>query len=303
MVIVLSIALCLALLGFGFYFYKFKEKKQFVRTYKDLIKDVKDLTTERNGIQKKINENKIEIEKVEQHLEFLKKQQEAAEELAGKELELEREKRIAEFTEELNKEYEDLRSKSNVEQLQHELQILNSSIENAKKTMKIWGEETRKFLEESDFQKFHSIILDPTELKDVEIIKKFAPTLNRPDAFFKLIWAEYYQKKLQKLCKDLQVEKVCGIYAITNVKTKAKYVGQSVNIADRFKTHVKTGLGVGSTAYKTNKFYHAMFTEGPENFTFELIEACPQEKLNERDKYWIDFFDTVNNGYNSKAGG
>lgn len=303
MIIILSIALCLSLIGFGFCFYKFKQKNQFVKEYKELVKDVKDLASEKNSLQKEIENNKAEKGKVEQQLAVLNEQRKAAEELAGKELELEREKRIAEFNKQLEEELATIRATSNVEKARRELQILQSSIDNAKKTMQVWGEETRKFQEESDFINFHRIVLTDADIKDVEVIRDFAPRLNRPEAFFKLIWAEYYQKLLQKLCKDLNAEKTCGIYAITNIKTKAKYIGQSINIAERWKSHVKAGLGVGSTAYKTNKFYHAMFTDGPESFTFEILEECPQEKLNEREKYWIDFFDTVNNGYNSKIGG
>jgi len=46
-----------------------------------------------------------------------------------------------------------------------------------------------------------------------------------------------------------------------------------------------------------------MRDEGIWNFTFELIEECSKEQLNEREKYYINFFSTEKLGYNQKAGG
>lgn len=42
---------------------------------------------------------------------------------------------------------------------------------------------------------------------------------------------------------------------------------------------------------------------GVENFYLEILEECPKEKLNEREIYWIDYFDSFNNGYNGTTGG
>lgn len=46
-----------------------------------------------------------------------------------------------------------------------------------------------------------------------------------------------------------------------------------------------------------------MLETGVENFTFEIIEECAPEELNEREKFWIDYFDTKTFGYNVTAGG
>jgi len=39
---------------------------------------------------------------------------------------------------------------------------------------------------------------------------------------------------------------------------------------------------------------------GIENFTFEVIEECPQEKLNQREDYWQDFYNAKEYGYSIK---
>lgn len=42
---------------------------------------------------------------------------------------------------------------------------------------------------------------------------------------------------------------------------------------------------------------------GIENFTFEIIEECSEEQLNNRERYWIAYYDTYHNGYNRTVGG
>ena len=76
-----------------------------------------------------------------------------------------------------------------------------------------------------------------------------------------------------------------------------------MNIGERWAEHVKAGLGIGSTAYQTNKFYKAMYENGPESFTFTVIEFCTKEELNEKEKYWISFYNAVSFGFNTQSGG
>ena len=45
-----------------------------------------------------------------------------------------------------------------------------------------------------------------------------------------------------------------------------------------------------------------MEKDGIENFTFELLEEVSKDKLSEREKYWIQFYDTVKYGMNEKVG-
>jgi group I intron endonuclease len=79
------------------------------------------------------------------------------------------------------------------------------------------------------------------------------------------------------------------------------YIGQSVNIKDRWGSHIKAGLGAESAT--RNKLYLAMSTFGVENFTFEILEECSSEQLNEREKFYIEFYDSANYGYNVTRGG
>jgi len=90
-------------------------------------------------------------------------------------------------------------------------------------------------------------------------------------------------------------EKISGIYLWTNIINDKKYVGCSVNIYARWDAHLET-LKLGCT----RKFYNALRKYGSENFKKEIIEVLPPIKkvLKEREDYYIDFYDSIKNGYN-----
>ena len=82
-----------------------------------------------------------------------------------------------------------------------------------------------------------------------------------------------------------------GIYKITNKLNKKSYIGQSIHIERRWQEHQKPS--------STSKISQAISQYGVDNFTFEIIEVCSFEQLNERENYWINFYNTVNPyGYN-----
>jgi group I intron endonuclease len=93
---------------------------------------------------------------------------------------------------------------------------------------------------------------------------------------------------------------VCGIYKITNLITGEHYIGQSKNIDDRWKAHCKCGLGIDASA--TNALYNSMQRDKVWNFTFELLEECPLEQLNEKEAFWIDTYKSNIYGLNIQSG-
>lgn len=91
-----------------------------------------------------------------------------------------------------------------------------------------------------------------------------------------------------------------GIYSITNLINNKKYIGQSIDIENRFVRH-KCELRKGRHVNK--HLQHAWNKYGENNFKFEIIEICSKTSLNNRECYWISFYDTLNNGYNLDRGG
>lgn len=156
----------------------------------------------------------------------------------------------------------------------------------------------RKF-EAEHKQDFYRLIIPEKDVQDIKQIKKCVPYFkDNGEALNKLIYKIYYERPYNDLINRIFGQRgvVCGIYKITNIQNNMCYVGQSVNIADRFKQHIKCGTGADGSASR-NKLYEAMSTVGIENFTFEIIEECPREALNEREDYWQDFFQAKEFGY------
>lgn len=91
-----------------------------------------------------------------------------------------------------------------------------------------------------------------------------------------------------------------GIYKYQN-KTNGKiYIGQSLDINRRYQQHLYDAT---HRADRGSGVDLAIKKYGIENFDFSIVEECPVEKLDERERYWIAFYDSYNKGYNRTPGG
>lgn len=148
---------------------------------------------------------------------------------------------------------------------------------------------------------FYSLHLTQLEQDTIALIEDLKPRLPEPRVLCMLIWTTFYQKQMTSLCNNILGSNiVCGIYKITNKKSGLCYIGQATNCADRWKQHVKCGLGIDTPAQ--NKLYKAMQKDGIINFTFELLEKCSKSELNEKEKYYISLYQSYDYGYNSTGG-
>lgn len=91
-----------------------------------------------------------------------------------------------------------------------------------------------------------------------------------------------------------------GIYKYQNKLNDKIYIGQSVDITRRYEQHIydaknrpERGTGVDLAIRKY----------GIENFDFSIIEECSVNLLDERERYWIAYYDSYQNGYNRSPGG
>lgn len=85
--------------------------------------------------------------------------------------------------------------------------------------------------------------------------------------------------------------KISGIYKITS-PSKRIYIGQSSDLKERFRRYKHLYRSKSLT-----KLYRSFLKYGIDNHTFEIIEECSIELLNERERYWQDFYNV-----NSKKG-
>ena len=96
------------------------------------------------------------------------------------------------------------------------------------------------------------------------------------------------------------------IYKITNKINNKIYIGQTIRpVEDRWKRHINDALNNKLDTH----FARAIRYYQPKNFIVEIIDnATNQEELNKKEQYWIQYYNSINNGYNetdaiSKCGG
>lgn len=91
------------------------------------------------------------------------------------------------------------------------------------------------------------------------------------------------------------------IYLITNDINSKVYVGQTIQTLNkRFNGHCCYSKSDRSTNMYIKKAIHKY---GRDKFHITLLEECPINLLNEREKYWISFYNSYNEGYNLTKGG
>ena len=162
--------------------------------------------------------------------------------------------------------------------------------------------EANKRIELDKQQKdFYRLQLSELDIEEIKKIRSIELYLRQKEPLNKVIWKVYYEKPYTALIgRVIGNKKITGIYKITNLENGMCYVGQSVDIAERWKQHIKRGIGADPATQ--NKLYPAMLEQGVENFTFELLEECPGAQLTEREKFYTDFYKAQEFGYSIKKG-
>lgn len=175
-----------------------------------------------------------------------------------------------------------------ISQLAKEQQLVKTAVEARKRK----EEEENKIL-------FYMLQIPKKDLEDIQYLEDVADKLNSPEVLYKTIWKVYYEKPYNDLVGRVigDVDK-CGIYKITNTLNDKSYIGQSVSIKERWRQHIKRGCG--AEAPTRNKLYSAMLEDGVWNFSFELLEECPREELDQKEDFWQKYFDVINYGYSIK---
>lgn len=147
----------------------------------------------------------------------------------------------------------------------------------------------------------YRISLNAIDLQEIKHLKEVIPYLRNSRPISKIIWEAYFRAATNgMITRVVGAGPHTGIYRITNLLDGKCYVGQSVDIAERFRQHIKCGLGIDTP---NNILYKAMLQDGVENFAFEVLEECERSQLNTQEIYWIDYYKSQNFGYNMNKGG
>lgn len=86
--------------------------------------------------------------------------------------------------------------------------------------------------------------------------------------------------------------KLCGIYLIKNNINNKVYIGKSIDILGRWEQHMD--------AARLHKMDYDFYKDlvNIENFSFNILELCPEEELRQKEQFYITHFNSLETGYN-----
>ena len=196
--------------------------------------------------------------------------------------------------EESTKEYTNL-----IIQKQEELNKISQELVEAKAKQNAIVEANKRAEEVKQKEQFYKLNLSEIDIEEIKKLRSIIPYLRSAEPINKVIWKVYYEKSYTDLIGRVIGQGIhTGIYKITNIENQKCYIGQAVNIADRWKQHIKRGVGAETPT--RNKLYPAMYELGPEQFTFEILEECDKSLLDSREDYWQEFYQAKEFGYSIK---
>lgn len=205
----------------------------------------------------------------------------------------------------LKKEAEEERVREQLQELysKYEAEVLeyNDRMSLLTPRLKAVEEEMARSRAEEQKGYFYRINLTKNEISDISKLSDILLDLTNPQILGKLIYENYVRRPFSEMLKRvLEGQDVCGIYKITYIRTGESYIGKSTNIKRRWTEHVKSAYGVGTIAKST--LHTRMGKDGIQNYSFEVIEEVPKDKLSSSEKYYIELYNTKQQ-LNEREGG
>lgn len=312
--IVLAVAIIASVCAFiGYKVYSSKNVgiNQKKEEYNNIVKEIEKIKKEKEIKKEELENIKKEYNKESEKLaitkntdDCLKKEYQGRKELLASDYNNKKtallqaldamQKECNEKTEQAKTDYEAL-----VNEIVAQKEVLQQSIKEQQEIYRIAAEQNRKDQENEEKHYLHIPDIDKQEIMELNSV---CNKLRNPLPLYKAIYDIYYKTPLSTLTNDLAVKGISGIYKLTDKSNGKVYIGQSVDIGERWKQHIKRGCGAEIGTISGTKLYNAMMENGVWNFKFELLQECEKASLNKQEKYWIQYFNTVEYGYNMKAG-
>ena len=204
----------------------------------------------------------------------------------------------------INKEVVQLENNYNThkENLDRNISTLREELSDLKARREAYIEALKAEEKRQQDRAFYTINLTEENKEDIKILRSIEDKLHNSEALNRLIYDVFIKKPLGDLLLRIIGENTYGgIYKITNLDTQRAYIGRSTDIKKRLTEHVKGAFNISTIA--DQEIHRVMGREGVDKFSFEVLEKVEKEKLNEREKYWIDFYQTQSYGYNQNKGG
>lgn len=190
-----------------------------------------------------------------------------------------------------------------IKKKQDEIQIIQNELGEYKAKQNAINQEILRREKLQNEQNFHKINLEDMAKSDIHYLLSIEQNINNKELLHKLIWSEYIQRPFNTMLNKnfgLQVPKNV-IYCIERIEDGKKYIGKtSAEVSKRWTDHIKNSLNIGTI--KRQPIHEALFNHWDE-FTWSILEEVKDNKLSEREKYYINFYQTDKYGFNIKSGG
>lgn len=182
------------------------------------------------------------------------------------------------------------------------LEELETEVADYRKKRDVINQDILRSRAVEEKENFYRVQLDESSISDIKLLNSIKKELIKTDLLDKLIYDNYISKPMNEMIKRvLEGNTYSGIYKITRLKTGEIYIGKSTDIKARWQGHAKTAFHCGTISHST--LHTIIEKDGITEFTWEMIEEVPKDKLSEREKYWINFYDSKRFGLNEKEGG
>ena len=192
------------------------------------------------------------------------------------------------------------RANEQKEQLNRDLDIIRRELEKIRATRAATMDAQLREQEIKDKATFYTIQLNEADRRDVAYLQSIEYNLREARPLRMLIWTTFYRDKVNDLAARVGAVGATGIYKITHIDSGISYVGQARDIKERWVTHIKCSLGIDTPV--TSQLYAFTREKGIDNFTFEILEKCSASELNEKEKFYIDLYQTYEFGLNGNKG-
>lgn len=195
----------------------------------------------------------------------------------------------------------DINAQTSVYQVQKDLEIqkMTQEVEQLQIVLDDYRQKrdsiNEAILREREIQEkeaFYKIDVSQSNQEDISILEQIRPKLSNREALSKLVWEVFIQRPTSEMIKRITGGRdVSGIYKITYTKTGESYIGKTTNIKTRWQNHIRTVIGLEGAAHST--LHTHMEKNGLWNYTFEILEEVPKDKLTEREKFYINLYNTT----------
>lgn len=202
------------------------------------------------------------------------------------------------FLQQMSRNEQELNRKR--EECERDLDIIRSELAKIKSSRAAAIEAQLREQEIKDQATFYMLQLNEADRRDVAYLKSIEFNLREARPLRMLIWTTFYRDKLNDLAARVGAIGACGIYKLTHIESGISYIGQAKDIKTRWSDHVKCALGIDTPV--TSQLYAFMREKGVDTFTFEILEQCPAGELNEKEKFYIDLYQTYEYGLNGNKG-